>query len=360
MERMELEEKRISLEASDRLLLLGYNDTNLNLIEKRFEASITVRGEWAIVRGRPEDIKRVETVIKELQYIVNRTGELSQEDVLTVIDLVGGVPERRNPAKGGGNEKLVYRGVKEDINTRTPTQLDYVRRVRENDVVFAIGPAGTGKTYLAVALALAALKRGDVSRVLVSRPAVEAGESLGFLPGDFQEKVDPYLRPIFDALADMLGAEKLRSLLEKRIVEVIPLAYMRGRTFNGAFIVLDEAQNTTVTQMKMFLTRLGRNSKTIITGDITQIDLPSRSMSGLVDVQDVLKDVQGIEFVYFNRGDVVRHRLVADIIKAYEDHDNELEAEEHAGERRARYTHASSADKAEDGQTEDGQVPAAR
>jgi phosphate starvation-inducible PhoH-like protein len=193
-----------------------------------------------------------------------------------------------------------------------------VEAARTNDLLFAIGPAGTGKTYTAVALAVAALKSRQVKRIVLSRPAVEAGERLGFLPGDFREKVDPYLRPLYDALEDMLPADKLRGFLEKNVVEIVPLAYMRGRTLNSAFVILDEAQNATSLQMKMFLTRLGVNSRAIITGDVTQSDLPAREHSGLVEAKDILEGVEGIEFVYFDRGDVVRHRLVKDIIEAYE------------------------------------------
>jgi len=190
--------------------------------------------------------------------------------------------------------------------------------MRKHDIVFAIGPAGTGKTYLAVAMAVAALKNRDVTKIVLARPAVEAGENLGFLPGDLREKVDPYLRPLYDALDDMLSAEKLKSYLEKRIIEIVPLAYMRGRTLHNAFVILDEAQNATAMQMKMFLTRLGRNSRAIITGDVTQIDLPQKTTSGLVQIQEVLKEIQGVAFVYFDRNDVVRHRLVKEIIDAYD------------------------------------------
>jgi phosphate starvation-inducible PhoH-like protein len=289
--------------------------------------------------------------LNELQYIIRRTGTLSTNDVLTVIDLV-------NPHKSGAKElvpspsasndavsseypavpvstplvdaktgdPVIYLAQGETIKARTPTQKIYFEKVRTNDIVFAIGPAGTGKTYLAVAMALALLRNREVSRLILSRPAVDAGESLGFLPGDYMEKVDPYLRPLLDALSDMVTPDKLKSMMEKRIVEIIPLAYMRGRTFNNSAIILDEAQNATGTQMKMFLTRMGKNSKLIVTGDITQIDLPRRADSGLIQIQDILKGIQGIEFVYFDKGDVVRHRLVAEIIDAYEKHSSRQEA----------------------------------
>lgn len=204
------------------------------------------------------------------------------------------------------------------IKPRTATQTEYMKKVQDNDIVFAIGPAGTGKTYLAVAFAVSALKSKQISKIVLSRPAVEAGESLGFLPGDLSEKIDPYLKPLYDALEDMVPFEKLKSYLEKNTIEIVPLAYMRGRTLNNSFVILDEAQNATNVQMKMFLTRLGPNSKAIITGDITQIDLPGKEHSGLVQIQSVLKGIPDIEFVYFNKSDVVRHKLVKDIIDAYE------------------------------------------
>jgi phosphate starvation-inducible PhoH-like protein len=215
-------------------------------------------------------------------------------------------------------ESIVLYAHHDAIRAKTPTQKEYYQAVKKNDIVFAIGPAGTGKTYLAVAMAVSALKNREVNKIVLARPAVEAGESLGFLPGDLSQKVDPYLRPLYDALQEMLTAEKLKTFVERGTVEVVPLAYMRGRTLNNAFVILDEAQNATAMQMKMFLTRLGAGSKAIVTGDETQIDLPRNTMSGLVQIQEVLQDVEGIKFVYFNKGDVVRHKLVKDIIEAYE------------------------------------------
>jgi len=209
-------------------------------------------------------------------------------------------------------------GFDAGIKARTPGQKHYIAQVVKNDIVFAIGPAGTGKTYLAVAMAVAALKNRDVTKIVLSRPVVEAGESLGFLPGDFREKVDPYLRPLYDALDDMLTAEKLRSYMEKNIIEIVPLAYMRGRTLHNSFVILDEAQNASALQMKMFLTRLGVHSRAVITGDVTQVDLPQKTTSGLIQIQDVLKKIQGVSFVYLDKNDVVRHRLVRDIIEAYD------------------------------------------
>lgn len=312
----EVLEKRITLADVEPLALFGVNDQYLHLIERRLGGAVIVRGNVVVLRGDAEEIAALEALFAELIYLLRRNGRLLPEDVATVVELVAAERGLRSPQEQ--EEEVIYVGRQGAIRARTPKQLEYCRLVRTHDVVFAIGPAGTGKTYLAVAMALTALQRDEVGRIIISRPAVEAGESLGFLPGDLQEKVDPYLRPITDALIEMLGAEKLRSMMERRIVEVVPLAYMRGRTLSNAFLILDEAQNATVGQMKMFLTRLGPRSKAVITGDVTQIDLPKPSASGLVDVQEVLQGIPGIAFVYFDRSDVVRHRLVADIVAAYE------------------------------------------
>lgn len=215
-------------------------------------------------------------------------------------------------------DSVILWGKKDVIRARTPKQMEYYRKVQRNDLVFCIGPAGTGKTYLAVAMAVAALRANEVNRIVLSRPAVEAGESLGFLPGDLSEKIDPYLRPLLDALSDMVSPEKLKSMIERRIVEIVPLAYMRGRTLNHSFIILDEAQNATRMQMKMFLTRLGQQSKAIVTGDVTQTDLHQSQESGLRTVHHLFSGIQGIDFVEFEKADVVRHRLVAEIVDAYE------------------------------------------
>ena len=314
-------ERRVTLTGVDVVQLLGYHDAHLQLVEDRFDATITIRGDHLTMRGSQHEVTRIEKVFKELIYILNKNGNLSPSDVETVIDLVsvnGSSPEV--PAQGetdDGEAGILYTksGI---IKAKTPGQRAYIQQIRRNDIVFAIGPAGTGKTYLAVAMAVAALKNRDVTRIILARPAVEAGESLGFLPGDFREKIDPYLRPLYDALDDMLTAEKLKNYIEKRIVEIVPLAYMRGRTLHNAFVILDEAQNASAIQMKMFLTRLGAHSRATITGDITQIDLPSKTTSGLVQIQEVLKQVNGVSFVYFDKNDVVRHRLVKDIIDAYD------------------------------------------
>jgi phosphate starvation-inducible PhoH-like protein len=320
---LDTSEKTIPLNGIDLLNFTGLNDEKLNLLKDYFDSIIVLRGDNVILKGDEKEIETIERVLNELVFLQKRQGSISVDDVKLVLDLV----DRKDEDKPG-NRKDIPRSeeisniilfLKDDyIKARTKTQIEYAKRVKENDIVFAIGPAGTGKTYLAVAFAVAELKNKTVKKIVLTRPAVEAGESLGFLPGDLSEKVDPYLRPLYDALDEMLPFEKLKSYLERNIVEVIPLAYMRGRTLNNAFVILDEAQNTSDTQMKMFLTRLGSNSKAIITGDVTQIDLPKRDISGLVQIQEVLKGIEGISFVQFNKGDVVRHKLVKDIIEAYE------------------------------------------
>ena len=312
-------EKKLRINETDLSALLGYNDMYLTMLESRFQSSITVRGDSVIIRGEPSEVKVIEKTFHELQYILGRKGVLSSDDVSSVLQFADTtMPQVHNASSDISLNTVVLAGKRESIKPRNHHQAEMVSKVLANDLVFAVGPAGTGKTYLAVALALAALKNNEVTRIVLSRPAVEAGESLGFLPGDLSEKVDPYLRPLLDAITDMVSAEKFKSMSEKRIIEIVPLAYMRGRTLNNSFIILDEAQNATRTQMKMFLTRLGRNSKCIVTGDITQIDLPYKKDSGLVDVERILQSIPGIEFVYFDKADVVRHRLVADIIHAYD------------------------------------------
>lgn len=317
-------DRKIKADSVDMLHLLGLNDVNLKIIESRFDADIIVRGDTIILKGDTHQIEQLEKIFKELIYILNKNGTLSTSDVETVIDLVLVNGEAALPksitqqfTETELDTAVLYtrNGI---IKARTPGQKEYIRQIRKNDIVFAIGPAGTGKTYLAVAMAVAALKNREIMKIVLARPAVEAGESLGFLPGDMKEKVDPYLRPLYDALDDMIPPEKLKSYIEKRVIEVVPLAYMRGRTLNNSFVILDEAQNATSMQMKMFLTRLGMNSKAIITGDITQIDLPAKTISGLVQIQDILKQIEGVAFCYFDRNDVVRHKLVKDIIDAYD------------------------------------------
>jgi phosphate starvation-inducible PhoH-like protein len=319
-----LAEKRIKADGVDMVRLLGLNDANLQLIEDKFDADIIVRGDHITVRGESHEVDHLEKIFKELIYVLNKNGSLSANDVDTVIDLVtvNGEPALpKSIAAQVGKDELetvvlfTRNGI---IRARTQGQKEYIRQIKKNDIVFAIGPAGTGKTYLAVAMAVAALKNREVMKIILARPAVEAGESLGFLPGDLKEKVDPYLRPLYDALDDMIPPDKLKTYIERRVIEVVPLAYMRGRTLNNAYVILDEAQNASSIQMKMFLTRLGANSKAIITGDITQIDLPVKTISGLVQIQEILSKIDGVSFCYFDRNDVVRHKLVKDIIDAYD------------------------------------------
>ena len=248
-------------------------------------------------------------------FALNTSGKLLERDVETILDLTIDGKEIISEQEF---DKIILYTKNDVIKAKTPGQVKYLETAIKNDICFAIGPAGTGKTYLAVAFAVNALKKGIVNKITLARPAVEAGENLGFLPGDFREKIDPYLRPLYDALDDMIPSEKLKGYLEKKTIEIVPLAYMRGRTLNNAFVILDEAQNATDTQMKMFLTRLGANSKAIVTGDITQIDLPAKSISGLIQAKEILQGIQGVGFVYFEKADVVRHKLVKDIINAYE------------------------------------------
>jgi phosphate starvation-inducible protein PhoH and related proteins len=308
-------EKRITLENVDMASLLGTNDNNIKPLEERFNATFTVRGETVVIKGVSEEVEALEKIFKEMVYVLNTTGSLRQADVQTILDLT---TQGKEIITDREYDAIVLYTKNDVIKARTPGQQKYLDTAKKNDICFAIGPAGTGKTYLAVALAVNALKKGLVNRIVLARPAVEAGESLGFLPGDFREKIDPYLRPLYDALDDMIPSDKLRGYLEKSVIEIVPLAYMRGRTLNNAFVILDEAQNATDMQMKMFLTRLGANSKAIITGDITQIDLPAKTVSGLVQAKEILFGIEGVGFIYFDKSDVVRHRLVKDIIDAYE------------------------------------------
>jgi phosphate starvation-inducible PhoH-like protein len=289
------------------------------MIEDRFNASITVRGDNVIIKGVIEEVEIIEKLLREMAYVLNTSGSLATTDVNTILELT---LEGKEIIDKEELDTIVLYTKKDVIKARTPGQINYINLARKNDICFAIGPAGTGKTYLAVAIAVSALKRGLVKKLILARPAVEAGESLGFLPGDFREKIDPYLRPLYDALDDMIPSEKLKNYIEKRIIEIVPLAYMRGRTLNNAYVILDEAQNATTMQMKMFLTRLGGSSKAIVTGDITQIDLPPKQVSGLIQAKDILSKVEGVAFVYFDKGDVVRHKLVKDIIDAYEKFSN--------------------------------------
>lgn len=308
-------EKKINLENVDLQNFIGFNDSNLLPLEERLVASISIRGDVVTVKGDVEQVKLAEKILNEMVYVLNTTNKLAPSDVTTIIDLT---LEGKEIISNGDYSSIVLYTKKNPIKAKTETQLEYVKAMSENDICFGIGPAGTGKTYLAVAFAISQLKKGIVKKIVLARPAVEAGESLGFLPGDFKEKIDPYLRPLYDALQDMLTNDQLKNYFGRNIIEIVPLAYMRGRTLNNAYIILDEAQNSTNLQMKMFLTRIGPNSKALITGDVTQVDLPPRTESGLIAVEKILQNIDGVGFVYFKKADVVRHKLVKDIIHAYE------------------------------------------
>ncbi len=306
--------------------MFGFNDVYLRKVEAAFpDTRITARGNEIMLLGSDDQIVRIERVVEELTLVLSRNGNLTENDVETVLSLFAAPPGEAGRRSGAGEHVVLYKPDGATVKVRTPNQITLVETARSHDIVFAIGPAGTGKTYTAVALAVSALKSRQVRRIVLCRPAVEAGERLGFLPGDFRDKVDPYLRPLYDALEDMIPREKLAQYLEQNVVEIAPIAYMRGRTLHSSFVIFDEAQNATTLQMKMFLTRLGTNSRAIVTGDITQIDLAHKRDSGLVEAQTVLRDIEGISFVYFDARDVVRHKLVKDIIAAYEksDHTNE-------------------------------------
>ncbi|MFC1553800.1 PhoH family protein [candidate division KSB1 bacterium] len=308
--------KTFDLHGIDPLIFLGMNDANLKIIQKQFDIQIVVRGQDVKIIGNEETVKQVENLFSELVFFINKYKKLDRKDVETAVKHI----KIDTPGLEQKDEldSIVLFTEGSYIKPRTEGQRKYVDSVQKREIVFAIGPAGTGKTYLAVAMAIQFLKSKKVKKIILSRPAVEAGESLGFLPGDLKEKIDPYLMPLYDALNDMLPKQKLKKFLETNIIEIIPIAYMRGRTLNNAFVILDEAQNSTSLQMKMFLTRLGESSRAIITGDITQVDLQDKSHSGLIQIQKVLKGIKGIDFVYLESTDVVRHRLVKDIIEAYD------------------------------------------
>ncbi|MDP7565329.1 MAG: PhoH family protein [Candidatus Marinimicrobia bacterium] len=310
-------EKTIEMKGMDLGMLFGPADANLKLVEGAFASKIIVRGNIIKIDGDEKEVPVIHEVFHEMGSTLNRKGSLTQEDVKILIR----VSAIQNGHETQQLDTVVHYGRKGAITARTNGQKTYIQTVRKNDIVFSVGPAGTGKTYLAVAFAVAALDNREVDRIILCRPAVEAGENLGFLPGDLKEKVDPYLTPLYDALGDMMPATRLKPLLANNTIEIIPLAYMRGRTLNNAFMILDEAQNATTMQMKMFLTRLGVNSRAIITGDITQIDLPSKSKSGLLQVIDLLQGIDGLGFCKLDASDVVRHKLVRDIIKAYDQKD---------------------------------------
>ena len=302
---------------ADLLPLFGRNDENLRTLESLLALRIVARGNEIILKGDEPRVARAERLLTQLSDLVHAGTPIHSADVRAALRMLG--DDEAADLKGVLLDTISVPSRKKQISPKTINQKRYVDAIRSHDVVVAIGPAGTGKSYLAVAMAVSALTKREAARIILTRPAVEAGERLGFLPGDMFEKVHPYLRPLYDALYDMLEADKVAALMEKGIIEIAPLAYMRGRTLNDSFIILDEAQNTTSEQMKMFLTRLGFNSKMVITGDITQVDLPASRPSGLIEIQAVLKGIEGIRFVYFTEKDVVRHELVAQIVRAYEE-----------------------------------------
>ncbi|MCM2285514.1 MAG: PhoH family protein [Desulfobacula sp.] len=296
--------------------LFGQQNINLNKISEAFDVKINSRGNSLLIHGDSRNVSLAEKLLHQFYHLMENNFCFNEADFDSAI----------NTIKLNNQTHLkdiflttIYKTVKnKPITPRNPAQQKYTEAIAKNDILFSIGPAGTGKTYIAMALAMAAFSRGEIKKIVLTRPAVEAGEALGFLPGDLAQKINPYLRPLYDALYDMMDIEKAKSLMEQDIIEIAPLAFMRGRTLNNAFIILDEAQNTTSEQMKMFLTRIGYGSKAIITGDITQTDLPSKIQSGLVEAKNILTRIKGIEFIYFSKDDVVRHKLVSNIIDAYE------------------------------------------
>ena len=307
-------DNKIDIRGLDLAMLFGPADSHLRIIEDSFEVKTVIRNDTIKISGDEIKIALAKEIIHEMKQTLGRKGSINLKDVKQLIEII-------SVDNGQNNElpkEVIHYGRKGAIVARSKGQHTYINIVNNNDIVLSVGPAGTGKTYIAVAFAIAALENSEVDRIVLCRPAVEAGESLGFLPGDLKEKVDPYLTPLYDALGDIMPKSKLKKVLSDGTIEIVPLAYMRGRTLNNAFMILDEAQNATPMQMKMFLTRVGRNSKAIITGDITQIDLPLKTDSGLIQVVKILKGIDGIGFVKLTESDVVRHKLVKDIILAYD------------------------------------------
>ena len=310
-------EKVIEIKTIDPTALLGIGDANIKLIEQSIPAKIIARGEQIKLQGKESDVLRASEILLEMMQTLSSRGDLNKKDVQQLIALSNSNTNQSFDTNQI-SDSIIYFGKNGSVSPKTEGQHRYVKMVKNNDVVFSIGPAGTGKTYLSVAFALAALDANEVDRIILCRPAVEAGESLGFLPGDLKEKVDPYLAPLYDSLQTLYSESKLSQLLKNKIIEVVPLAYMRGRTLDSAYMILDEAQNATPLQMKMFLTRLGVGSRSIITGDITQVDLQNPKESGLLQASEILSGVEGIGFVNLDEKDVVRHPLVMKIIKAYD------------------------------------------
>jgi phosphate starvation-inducible PhoH-like protein len=317
--------QRLSAEGADPLTLAGVNDGNLVELSRLGGVKVALRGDTMTISGPSDFVERAAAIANRMIEAARQRRDLTPDDVLRMGDLVDrgesiGDDEEGIAGNGTGTataQRIALPGVRKVIQPKTPGQAEYLQKMQDNDIVVGIGPAGTGKTYLAVAAAVDALTRKRVRRIVLARPAVEAGENLGFLPGDLQAKIDPYLRPLYDALDDMMPFDRIQRALEQRVIEVAPLAFMRGRTLGDAFVIVDEAQNATAMQMKMLLTRLGVNSRMVITGDKTQIDLPKREDSGLTQVERILPGIDGIAFHYFNETDVVRHRLVRDIVRAY-------------------------------------------
>jgi phosphate starvation-inducible protein PhoH and related proteins len=305
-------------EGTNTAVLFGHHDRHLKLIEDDLGVRLSARGEELTLDGSPDATRYAERVLTELAGLANDGMLLQPDDIAHALSALRQSPE--TPLKELLSNATTIVTKKRFVSPKTPMQQSYIDAIETHDIVIGIGPAGTGKTYLAMAMAVSALMKREVSRIILARPAVEAGEKLGFLPGDMIAKVNPYLRPLYDALFDMMDMERASRAIERGDIEIAPLAFMRGRTLNDSFVILDEAQNATAEQMKMFLTRLGFNSKAVVTGDITQVDLPPDRVSGLIEVRDILRDVEGIRFVYFDERDVVRHKLVQEIIKAYDQH----------------------------------------
>ena len=311
--------QRVSTEGADMLTLAGVNDANLLELSRLFGVKVSLRGDALVITGPSDFVQRAVAVGRRMVELARQRDALTPDDILRLGD-----DQERDAGEGGegggpgGATRIALPGTRKVIQAKTAGQAEYLQKIADNDIVVGIGPAGTGKTYLAVAAAVDALTKKRVRRIVLARPAVEAGENLGFLPGDMQAKVDPYLRPLYDALDEMMPFERIQRALETRTIEIAPLAFMRGRTLGDAFVIVDEAQNATAMQMKMLLTRLGVNSRMVITGDKTQVDLPRNTESGLVQVERLLPGIDGIAFQYFNEADVVRHRLVRDIIRAYD------------------------------------------